>query len=138
MCGGESLKHWINLRAMNRLNKNFGVVVDSDKKSPDHNIPQRKLNWKKSCEEDGGIFFISRKREIENYIHPEAIKRSGRELNPFDDFSDMKDLFGDRVAKVILDMSANEILSMDRYVENGVEHHELKEIVQEFLNLPYL
>lgn len=48
LCGGESLKHWIDLRAMHRLNSNFGVVVDSDRKAQQHNIPRRKLNWKKN------------------------------------------------------------------------------------------
>jgi len=88
LCGGDNLKHWIDLRAMCRLNRHFGVVVDSDRKSQQHNVPGRKLNWKRRCEEQGGVFFILRKREIENYLHPNAIARSGCTLVPCDDFTE--------------------------------------------------
>jgi len=134
--GGSDLKYWINIRAMSRLNRRFAVVVDSDRKSQSDNIPQSKLNQKRECEQQGGIFFILRKREIENYLHPNAIRRSGREINePIDAFSDMKKLFGKNVINVIKDMSADEILEMDKYEENGVKHHELKEILEALLNL---
>jgi len=136
ICGGANLKHWINLRAMNKLNRHFGIVVDSDKKSQTDNIPGRKLNWKHKCEDQGGLFFIFKKREIENYLHPNAIVRSGRPLESFNDFTDMKDVFGDNVFKVINDMSCEEILQMDIYEQDGAEHHELKEIIQQLLALP--
>ncbi|MCX6831723.1 MAG: hypothetical protein NT028_06230 [candidate division Zixibacteria bacterium] len=135
-CGGESLKHWITLNAMKKLNRRFGAVVDSDRASPLHNIPERKNNWKRQCEAQGGVFFILRKREIENYLHPNAIKRSSRLASVYDDFTDMKAVFGDNVWKIIRDMSCDEILERDVYIESGVEHHELKEIVQRLLALP--
>jgi hypothetical protein len=134
--GGNNLKHWIDTRAMRRLTRRFGVVVDSDKKSPQHCVPQRKLNWKQKCEEQGGLFFILRKREIENYIHPAALQRLGRPQVEYDDFTDMKSEFGDNVYKTIKEMTCDEILEMDSYEENGAEHHELKEIVEELLRLP--
>ena len=133
--GGSNIKYWIGIRAMKRLNRRFGVVVDSDRKSQTDGIPQRKLNWKNQCEVDGGIFFILRKRAIENYLHPNAIKRSGRVLQQYDDFTDMKKLFGKNVIKVIRDMTPDEILEMDKYEENNIEHHELKEIIEALLNL---
>jgi putative ATP-dependent endonuclease of OLD family len=136
ICGGETLRHWVNLRCMKRLNRRFGVVVDSDKKSERDNIPQRKLNWKQKCEEDGGLFFIVRKRTIENYLHHAAITRSGRPAVRYDGFTDMKSLFGDNVFKVISDMSPAEIMEMDKYYDSGTEHHELLEIVQALLTLP--
>jgi hypothetical protein len=133
--GGNNLKYWIDSRAMQRLTRRFGVVVDSDKKSMSHCIPERKLNWKQKCEEHGGKFIILRKREIENYIHAAALQRSGKPRMDYNDFTDMKKEFGDNVFKAVRDMTCDEILEMDRYVENGVEHHELKEIVEEFLRL---
>ena len=72
---------------------------------------------------------------MENYLHPKAIERSGRTLRPYDDFTDMKKLFGENVIKVIQDMTPEEILEMDKYEENGAEHNELKEIVGELLGL---
>jgi len=133
--GGDTLKHWINLRAMGRLNRNFGAIVDSDRESAKHNIPQKKLDWKQKCESEGGIFFILKKREIENYLHCKAISRSGLIIKPYDDFTDMKALFGKNVYKVIGDMSCDEILESDNYRENGIQHHELEEITTAFLSL---
>lgn len=135
LCGGETMKHWIDMRAMGRLNRRFGVVVDSDRKSPQDNIPGRKLRWKVECENQGGRFFILRKREIENYLHCRAILSSNRSPEAYDDFTDMKELFGENVYKVVDNMSCEEILEMDRYEENGAEHHELKEIVETLLAL---
>lgn len=136
MCGGETLKYWINQRTMSRLNRKFGVVIDSDRKSIHHNIPACKLKWKEECKEQGGVLFILRKREIENYLHPDAIERSNRELTHFDEFSDMRKLFGDNVYKVIKDMTSEEILYMDKYDdEEGNEKHELKEIINKLLTL---
>lgn len=44
-------------------------------------------------------------------------------------------MYGENVIKVIEDMSVDEILQMDKYQENGIEHHELKEIVERLLAL---
>jgi len=122
---------------MKKLNRRFGVVVDSDRKNKTDDIPKRKLDWKKKCEEDGGIFYILRKRESENYLHPNAISRLGKSLQQYDDFTDMKKLFGDDILiKAIPSMTSEEILEMDKYYdENSIEHHELKEIVDALLSL---
>lgn len=133
--GGSNLKYWIDLRAMKRLNRRFAAVVDSDRKSQIDNIPQRKLNWKKQCEQEGGVFFILRKREIENYLYPHAIRRSGRTLQQYNDFTNMKKLFGENVIKVVEDMTPDEILEMDKYEGKDAERHELKEIIETLLNL---
>ena len=82
-----------------------------------------------------GVFFILRKREIENYLHPNVVQRSGRTFQQYDDFTDMKKLYGENVIKIIEDMRVDEILEMDKYEENGATHHELKEIVEKLLNL---
>lgn len=134
--GGNNLKYWIDSNAMQRLTRRFGVVVDSDKKAPEHCVPQRKLNWKEKCEDQGGKFMILRKREIENYIHSAALQRAGKPRAEYDGFSDMKSKFGENVFKTITKMTCDEILEMDRYEEGGTEHHELKEIVEELLRLP--
>lgn len=134
--GGENLRHWISRRAMTRLNRKFAVVVDSDKVSPQYNIPQRKLNWKASCEREGGQFFITRKRELENYLHKDALIRANKANAIFDQYSDMKKLFGDQVYKVVETMTADEILECDEYRGNGIEHHELKEMVEVLLAMP--
>jgi len=133
--GGDNIKHWIDRRAMHRLNKRFGVMIDGDRKNAEQHIPQKKLNWKKKCEEDGGIFFILRKRDIENYIHPDAIRRAECPGHDYGSFSDMKAIFGPNVYKYIHDMLPEEILQMDLYEEGEIQKHEIKEIIEKFLEL---
>ncbi len=134
-CGGENLKHWISRKAMGRLNRRFAVVVDSDRSSPSHVIPGRKLNWKRACEAEGAPFAILRKRELENYLHPDALRRAGFGPSSCDQYTDMKSTFGPKVYRAMEQMSSDEILAMDKYTENGVEHHELVEILESALDL---
>jgi len=122
--------------AMARLNRRFGVVVDSDRTNAAYNIPERKLNWKQQCEAEGGLFFITRKRELENYLHKDVLARAGKTMAVFDDFSDMKEIFGDKVYKVIEEMTCDELLSRDAYREGRSEHHEIKEMIAALLALP--
>lgn len=134
--GGANLKHFVDANALNKLSRRFGVVIDSDRKHPDQNIPRRKLNWKSKCELDGGKFFILRKREIENYICPEVIDRELGIQDTYDDFSDMKKTFGPNIYKLMNKMSLEEIDKMGYYKDNeGNSHSELSEIVEELLNL---
>lgn len=39
--GGDTLKHWIDQQAMKRLNRRFGVIVDSDRASAADHIPEK-------------------------------------------------------------------------------------------------
>ena len=133
--GTDNLRHWITRNSLKRLNRKFAVLIDSDQKSPSHNVCQRKLNWKKQCESEGGLFFITRKREIENYLHPEAIKKDRGLEDTFDDCTDIKKLFGENVITAVNHMSVDQILERDKYVENGQEHHEILEIIQACLRL---
>jgi len=133
--GADNLRHWITRKTMKRVNRRFGVLIDSDKKDPGHSVPQRKLNWKVACEAEGGTVFITRKREIENYLHPQAINRDRGKADPFDDFTDMKALFGENVIKAVKKMTVGELLERDFHIENGEEHHEILEIIEKFLSL---
>ncbi|MBN1825980.1 MAG: ATP-binding protein [Candidatus Eisenbacteria bacterium] len=133
---GDCLKHWIDLRAMKRLNRRFAVIVDSDRKSASDTIPGRKMNWKRQCESDGGVFHILNRREIENYVHEEAIKRAGLTLAPYDAYADMKATFGPRVHRLIEGMTCDELLEMDRLDDGGGERHEIRDLIQTLLGLP--
>lgn len=143
MCGGQTVKQWIDLNAMKRINRRYCLIVDSDLKAADHSIAQKKIAWKTTVEADGGKAFILKKREIENYLHKQALISAGKrpiqldESSPwtYDDFTDMKKMFGPKVFQVIKSMTAAQIMDMDQY-SNGVEiRHELVEIVQCLLEL---
>jgi len=133
--GGHNLKHWITLRAMGRMNRRFAMIVDSDRFSAAHDVLPEKLQWKRECEEQGGACYILRKREIENYLHRDALARAGHTVVVYDDYSDMKQLYGRKVVETITQMTGDEILAMDCYDEGGRERHELCDIVVALLAL---
>lgn len=133
--GCDNLKCWVDLKAINKISRRFGILIDSDRENSTQSIDQRKLDWKSKCEEQHGVFFITKKRELENYLHSNVINRIRHRTDSFDDFTDMKTTFGDNVYKVVDNMSSTEILERDRYEESGAEHHELLEILRQFLNL---
>jgi len=134
--GGDNLKHWINMGSMKKLSKKFLVLKDSDRKKAQDKIPERIEKWRAKCEAEGGSFFCLRKREIENYVHEAAIQASGKTLVAYDDYSDMKQLFGPNIIKVFKEMSAQQILEKDCYLdEYSKQHHELKEIGEKILSL---
>ena len=81
--GGSNLKHVITLRAVSRMNRRFAVVVDSDRMQADAPLSQHVHQWRAECEAQGGYFYVLRKREIENYLHRDAIARSGRRLQEY-------------------------------------------------------
>ncbi len=71
-CGG--IKHWINLDLFTKLEKPFHIFLDSDKDnvaqvSPNHT---NLINYGLVENDD---FSITKKRLLENYIHPTAINR---------------------------------------------------------------
>lgn len=71
-CG--SIKHWVSLDLLRTLNKPFYIYLDSDKESEQEISP----NSKKLTEYgfiEGENFSVTRKREIENYMHPQALER---------------------------------------------------------------
>lgn len=134
--GGSNLRHFIERRMCKKLNNNFGVMIDSDRKSKSDEIKPEKLKWKEEVEKDGGKFIMLTKHAIENYLHPSVFKRKCGQDVKFDDYTDMKSLgFGKDIYKVIDEMTVEEILEMDRCYENGEERHELLEIINTFMEL---
>ena len=133
--GGHNLKHWITLRAMGRMNRRFAMIVDSDRFSAAHDVLPEKLQWKRECEQQGGACYILRKREIENYLHPDALARAGHRVVAYDDYTDMKQIYGRRVIETITHMTGDEVLAMDAYEDCGAVCHELRDIIEAMLAL---
>ena len=90
----------------------------------------------RQCEADGGKFHVTRKREVENYLHRNAIQRERGTSEDFDDFTDMKARFGPNIISAVQHMTPEEILERDAYTDNeGHERHELLESLQDFLGM---
>jgi putative ATP-dependent endonuclease of OLD family len=135
--GGDGLKHWVNRKNIKKLNKHYTVIIDSDRISAQIPVSAKKLALKANVERDGGTCHILRKREIENYIHPETIKdHTGKQIDRDGfEFSDMKQLIGNGIAGLATYMTADQIADMDRYTLDGTERNELREICLQILGM---
>ena len=135
--GGDDLKHWVNRKNIKKLNKKFTVILDSDRTSQDCAVPAKKLAVKTSVENDGGMCHILRKREIENYIHPEIVmQKTGKNIQGDGcEFWDIKKKVGSGVVGLVEHMTASQIAEMDRYVVDGLEKNELHEICLQILGI---
>jgi predicted ATP-dependent endonuclease of OLD family len=71
-CGG--VKHWINLDLFTKLNKPFFIYLDSDKENANAISPneQNLVSYGLTNDVD---FSITKKRLLENYIHPTVLQR---------------------------------------------------------------
>lgn len=71
-CGG--VKHWVNLDLFTKLEKPFFIFLDSDKDNAAHISPNETslINYGLTL---GTDFLITKKRLLENYIHPSALQR---------------------------------------------------------------
>jgi len=72
--GCDSVKHWINLDLFTKLEKPFFIFLDSDKPDAISVSPNetKLLNYGLT---NGVDFHITKKRLLENYIHPTALQR---------------------------------------------------------------
>lgn len=90
--GCNSIKHWVSLNLLQQLNKPFLIFQDSDKTSQDDISPNKETLVQMGFIENED-FFISKKRNLENYILPDALNRiaPGAELN-YNDWDNVKQI----------------------------------------------
>lgn len=87
--GGALIKHlsaddaaiadFIKLR---ELNRNFAVVLDSDKESPQAKLKPAVARIRDEMATGPGIVWITKGREIENYVNPEELHDALKKLHP--------------------------------------------------------
>lgn len=89
-CG--SIKHWVNLNLLQKLTKPWFVFLDSDSTSETDISPNR-TNLLELGLFEGKNFFLTKKRNLENYIPSEALNRivPGANLN-YRDWENVKDI----------------------------------------------
>ncbi len=72
--GCDSVQHWINLDLFTKLEKPFFIFLDSDKETAAE-ASKNETNLTSYGLVSGTDFLISKKRNLENYIHPTALTR---------------------------------------------------------------
>lgn len=71
--GGDTMQH-IKIEDLIRLNKNFAVLLDSDKVEPNRHPAKWKKTLVDGCKQASGCGYITNRREIENYFSMRVVK----------------------------------------------------------------
>ena len=142
MGGCGSVKHWVTLRLADSLGLPWCVFLDSDI-GGDPSAIKSVRKRRAEVEGVGRKFYVTRKREIENYLCPEMIRdRTGAHI-AYTDTCDAKKIIGAALrvsADDVIDrfwpyMTADLILTRSTYMDEMQEKHELKELIAEVLSL---
>ncbi|PIE15324.1 MAG: OLD family endonuclease [Rhodobacterales bacterium] len=75
----ESLKEFIDLRA---LNQNMAIVLDSDKDGPRAKLKPAVSRLKSELSGGGGLVWITKGREVENYVDANLMHEALKETHP--------------------------------------------------------
>lgn len=136
--GCDNLKSWITMKTVDQFGLPFGIFLDSDKMNDTDNT--KNISTVNKNIKHGRLAFCTRKRETENYLHPDIF---GGHVS-ISDFNDVKEevkLYNQTKENKVLEqnwpkMTIEQIHEQERYLdENGNEHFELTEIVKAFLEL---
>ncbi|MFL2079424.1 ATP-binding protein [Marinilactibacillus psychrotolerans] len=73
-CGGDTLRGWVENRYLKQLNVPEIHVYDRDVVLEGQEPKYERWCKKVRDRKDGSVAYLTKKREIENYIHPQAIK----------------------------------------------------------------
>jgi predicted ATP-dependent endonuclease of OLD family len=75
----SSIDDFIKLRDLNR---NIAILIDSDKDKPSAHLKYATKRLKDEMSKDGGIVWITKGREIENYLLHEVMQEALKERHP--------------------------------------------------------
>lgn len=136
--GGKNLSHFTaddkldDLISILKTNQNAAIVIDSDKRNDSARINTTKSRIRKEFEEMDGFCWITKGKEIENYISTDALRTkfgdSLPELRPYDLFPDYinskyknfpsrKVAFAKSIAEHITADNSRDILDLKKQVE---------------------
>lgn len=139
-CG--SVKHWVTLNLADDLGLPWCVFLDSDIGGDPGQVKSIQKR-RKEVEDKGRLFISTRKREIENYLCREMIFANTGIAVEFTDLCDAKKIIAsalgikpDDVVEIHWPkMSVEGILRRSSYMDGDTEKHELKEIIERFIEL---
>lgn len=155
--GGSNINSLVSFKLLHRINKKFIIILDSDKSDETASISKQKLNVKNYAELYEGYCHILRKKEIENYVHPEAIIRymqnnpktqqCENSIRSIDDYINVKQLLSDlfnmstsEIQKITIPsfkiMSISEFKEITKYQDSSSkERFEFDEIIDSIVSI---
>ncbi|NSV47096.1 AAA family ATPase [Enterococcus faecalis] len=137
--GCDNLKAWVTRQVVNNLGLPFAIFLDSDRMSDGEETKNTRLV---SLYQSHGVkAFHTRKREAENYLHPDLFNGEV-EIEDFNDVKEEVYKFNNKVRrnkileKYWVHMNFGQIREREIFIdESGNQHFELTEIVRELLDI---
>lgn len=137
-CG--NLKHWKTLKIANQFNIPYCILLDSDRGTNEEYINAATIS---SLREEGIKAYVTRRREPENYIHPDCIGLVNGSYLEYSEIDDAKQIISQAKAvrkENVLEyfwtrMSFDQIREIEAYVDNGEQRFEFSEMIIDFLSL---
>ncbi|EGO7886781.1 AAA family ATPase [Enterococcus faecalis] len=129
--GCKNLKLWVTMRVVQQFNVPWAIFMDSDKESEnDETYNMKVVSQYKS---EGAIAITTKKREIENYLHPSLFT----EEYVISDYNDVKKEIEKRIiSKRWTDMTFSLIQQRECYQDaTDKQCFELQEIIKQLLDI---
>ncbi|MCH8291815.1 AAA family ATPase [Candidatus Poribacteria bacterium] len=138
--GCDNLKHWRTLRLAEQFEIPYCVMLDSDKGT---NEEQKKSDQIQELQQSGIKAYVTRKRELENYIHLDCLNLPAGSTFSYTETCDAKCLIANEKSTkktLILEtywrrMTSEQIREVEMYDDNGADKYEFTEMFTDFLNL---
>jgi len=135
--GCDNLKLWVTLQVIDQFKLPWAVFMDSDRMNISHIT--KNIEMINNLKEEGVSAHVTKKREIENYLHPDLF--NGKvEITNFNDVKKEINIYDDTIGRgKIIDkfwplMTYDKLKETEEYVdEKGNTRFELTEIVNELL-----
>lgn len=137
-CG--NLKHWRTLRLAEQFEIPYCVMLDSDKGT---NEEQKRTESIQELQQAGIKAYVTRKRELENYIHLYCLNLPAGSAFSITDTCDAKTLIANEKStksNLIIEtywtrMTAQQIREVEEYNDNGTARYEFTEMFTDFLSI---
>lgn len=129
--GCKNLKLWVTMQVVQQFSVPWAIFMDSDKESEnDETYNMKVVSQYKS---EGAIAITTKKREIENYLHPSLFT----EEYVISDYNDVKKEIEKRIiSKRWTDMTFSLIQQRECYQDaTGKQCFELQEIIKQLLDI---
>lgn len=111
--GGDTYRHFLmngenfDLSFIKKLNGNFGLIMDSDRKNKHEAYSKTKKELEILFHESHSFFWLTKSRELENYIDFELFKETVKKVHKKNNIEIGSDNFDDRNTIMDLDSKPN-------------------------------
>lgn len=135
--GCDNLRHWCTLKIIDQFQLPWCALLDSDKGTPKES-KNKKLVEK--LRRNGIKAYTTRKRELENYIHPSCIENSSISFSETDDVKKVINSATKTATDKVLEkywplMTGEQIRLVEQYDDKGIVKNEFTDMILDFLSL---